>query len=55
MVLRGDEENLTNFCVVGPKWGMMYGGFILHMSMLELEVLISTRTKNCLPAHVETK
>lgn len=34
---------------------VMYGGFILHLRMLGLEVLIFTRTKNCVPARVETK
>lgn len=55
MVLRADDENLTNFYVVGPKGRWCIETFISHLRMLKLEVSSFTRTKNCLPAHVETK
>lgn len=48
-------RKITTFYVVGPKGRWCMKTFILHLGTLELEVLIFTRTKDCLPAHVKTK
>lgn len=43
------------FLCCWTKRQLIYGGFYFAFRMLELEALIFTRTKNCLPVHVETK